>query len=182
MSLNQSPDLYKEERLRVGKFACEICGGEFPITHMRLQSGLHVGVKCCWEPNGGTVERDLRRAQASVIASELSAKELTPQMHDGDPFYGTEEIPPQSFVATITPNPVTLIRGGAPVAVTLVGNNFAATDTITYGSAGITDASAPVLVSDLLRTISVQAASLMTAASYSFTFNGTLWPSVFNVR
>src|ERR1041384_6260489 len=111
MSLNHSPDLYKEERIKVGKFACEICGGEFPITHMRVQSGLHVGAKCCYEEFGGTVERDLRRAAASVLGAELSAKELTPPMHDGDPFYGVEEVPSQSFVVTISPNPVTLIRG-----------------------------------------------------------------------
>lgn len=182
MSLNQSPDLYKEQRLRVGKFACELCGGEFPITHMRMQSGLHVGAMCCWEPNGGSVERDINRAMASIRAAELSAKELTPPMHDGDPFYGAEEVPAQSFVATTSPNPITLVRGGAPVAVTLTGNNFATTDSIVYGSAGITDATPPVLVSDLLRTLSVQASALMTIARYSFTFNGTLWQNVFNVR
>jgi len=182
MSLNQSPELYKDERIRVGKFACEICGGEFPITHMRVQSGLHVGAMCCFEPNGGEVERDLRRAAASVLASELSAKELTPPMHDGDPFYGVEEVPAQSFVATISPLPVVLIRGGSAVAVTLAGNNFAATDTMTYGSAGITDATPPVLVSDLLRTLSVRASALMSAALYPFTFNDTLWQNVFDVR
>lgn len=182
MSLNHSPDLYKEQRIRVGKFSCEICGGEFPITHMLVQSGLHVGAMCCWEVGGGSVERDLVRAAASVRAAELSAKELTPPMKDGDPFYGTEEVPAQSFVATISPNPVMLVRGGPAVAVTLTGNNFASTDTIAYGVAGITDASAPVLVSDLLRTLSVQASALMTIARYTFMFNGTLWQGVFDVR
>lgn len=182
MSLNQSPDLYKERRFRVGKFSCDICGGEFPIDQMRIQSGLHVGAMCCYEENGGSVERDIRRAQASILASELSAKELTPPMHDGDPYYGVEEVPAQSFVTTITPNPISLARGGPSVAVSLTGNNFAATDTITYGNAGITDASAPVLASALLRTLSVQASGAMPIGKYSFTFNGTPWPSVFDVR
>jgi hypothetical protein len=182
MSLNHSPDLYRDTRFRVGKFACDLCGGEFPITHMMLQSGLHVGAMCCWEWNGGSVDRDLTRAMASIRAAELSAKELTPPMKDGDPYYGVEEVPAQSFVATISPNPVTLTRGGAPVAVTLVGNNFAATDTIAYGATGITNASAPVLASDLLRTLSVQASALTTISTYSFTFNGTVWPNVFDVR
>lgn len=182
MSANQSPDLYKEHRFHVGKFACDLCGGEFPIDQMRVQGGLHVGAMCCWEPMGGSVERDLRRAAASALAAELSAKEQSPPMHDGDPYYGVEEVTAQSFVATITPNPVPLVRGGSAVAVSLAGNNFAASDSIVYGNAGITDASPPVLASDLLRTLSVHASGAMPAGRYPFTFNGTPWQYVFDVR
>lgn len=184
MSLNHSPDLYTAQRLREGgKFACDICGGEFPMSHMRRQSKLHVGAKCCWEPNGGTLERDHRRQFASKMAARKSVKEQQPPKHEGDPYYGVDEVPiAPSFVVTIAPNPIILIRAGSSVSVTLTGNNFSAADTLAYGHAGITDATPPFFFSDTSITLSVHASGGMPVGSYSFTFNGTTWQNVFSVR
>lgn len=186
----QSPDRFKAHRFAVGSFICDICGNPFPIDHLVPQNGTdgissssRVGRFCCWEPSGTTIERDLREAYAAAQAARLTAKESLPPSHNGETYYGTPTVPESfSFVVNVIPDPIVLTRGGVAVAVSLVGNNFATTDTISYGSTGITDASAPVLVSDVSRTLSVQASALMGAGRYSFTFNGTKWPQLFDVR
>lgn len=183
MSANQSPDLYKEQRWNEGKFSCEICGGEFPTSHRRLQSGLRVGVMCCYEPEGGELERDQRRAAASRIGAALSAKEAKQTYFMGEMFYGVEEVTPfPSFLRSSTPYPVVLTRGGTPVLVVLDGENFSLTDVFAYGAAGITDSVPPVNVSLNEWDLNVQASNAMSAGLYPFTFNGTTWTEFFDVR
>lgn len=188
MSLNQSADLYKAQRFEEGMFACEICGQQMPTTHRRKQldrdSGLlNVGLFCCYEPEGGSGDRDLRRVAGDRMAAVLAAKEARQTEFMGEFFYGVQEVPDQSFVTTITPNPIVLIRGGAAVPVILGGNNFASSDTILYGGAGgITDAAPPNLVSSTQWDLNVQASIGMQVGLFSFTFNGTVWPSVFQIN
>lgn len=179
-----SSNPYRERRYLVGKFFCDLCSTAFPVDHMRVQSGLRVGVMCCYESDGGELERDNRRATASIIAARLSAKELTPPMHNGEYYPGAPDIcMTQSGVSGISPSPVVLIRGGAAVAVTVTGFGFLAADTFTYGAAGITDNSAPSLASATEWDLSVHASGAMAAGLYSLTYNTTaLWQAVFDVR
>ena len=163
-------------------FACQICGNEFPMKHKRIQSGLRVGVKCCWEPNGGTIERDLRRAAAQRLAAALAAKDAVPPSRDGDYVYGIAPVADLTGLVSMDPFPVVLTRGGVAVAVALTGVGFVAGDTLVYGSGDITDATSPVLVSSISRTLSVEAALAMNAGRYSLTFNDTKWNYVFDVR
>lgn len=186
----QSPSRYLPQRIAEGHFICDICGNPWPISHMMIQPGTddlsgsrNVGKLCCWEPKGSSIDRDLLAAFAATEAGRLTAKELTPPSKYGEAYFGTPTVPESfSFVSNVDPNPINLTRGGAAVSVALTGIGFVSGDTIAYGSAGITDATPPVLVSETSRTLSVQASALMAVGRYSFTFNGTVWPEVFSVR
>ena len=187
-----SPDVFLDQRIVEGKFNCDICGNPYPISHLRIQIGTNglsgssrVGAFCCYEPPpGSSIDRDLHAAWAKTMVAKLSAKEMLPPMHNGEPYYGAVTIPETfSFVTSVNPpQPVILSRGGPPVAVALTGNNFDSSDVISYGSTGITDASPPVLVSATSRTLSVQASGGMSAGRYSFTFNGTKWTQLFQAN
>lgn len=183
----QSPDRFKAHRFEVGSFICDICGNPYPIDHMRIQVGTdgsrNVGAFCCYEPGGSSIDRDLRQAAAAAQAARLTAKELMPPSHGGEVYFGTPTVPETfSYVVSVSPMPIVLTRAGASVAIALTGIGFVVGDAIAYGSTGITDASAPVLVSDVSRTLSVHASGAMSSGLYSFTFNGTKWPQLFEVR
>lgn len=185
-----SPDLYREERYRVGKFTCDICGSVWPMTHQRLtRGGLHVGVVCCWEPMGDETERDIRSAMSAKKAAAISAVELQPpKSPTGDPYAGAPEyIDNQPAITGYSPEPVVLQHGGAAVAVVVSGVNFASTDSFTYGNSGITNNSAPVNVSVTEWDLSVKASAGTPAGLYSLTFTGVggdsqLWTAFFDVR
>lgn len=189
-----SPDLYEEQRYREGEFICDVCGDPWPRSHRRRQlgaeGGLYVGIKCCFEPEGTAVDLDLKRAFAAKMAARIAARETQHDLRGDDgviypglnPLAGSPTIDYNGFVITITPRPVVLNRGGGAVAVTLTGNGFASDDTIVYGAAGITNSTAPVLNSSTQWTLSVQASGGMAVGYYTFTFNGTKWQAVFDVR
>jgi hypothetical protein len=181
-----SPDLYREERYRFGKFTCDICGNVWPMTHQRTErGGARVGVVCCYEPDGDEFTRDIRRAAANSFAARKSVKELQPpKAPDGSVYAGAPEFIDglESSIISYSPSPIVLVRGGAAVAVTVVGVNFTAADTFTYGAAGITDSSPPVLVSTEEWDLSVVASGAMQAGNYRLTFGNQIWQAVFNVR
>ncbi len=188
-----SPDLYREERYRYGKFTCDICGNVWPMTHQRLTTGgLHVGVVCCWEPHGDETARDIRSAVAARKAASLSVKELQPpKSPTGDVYAGAPEfIDNQPAITGYTPEPVVLLRSGGVVSVVVTGVNFASTDVFTYGNSGIVDNSAPVNVSATEWDLSVHvvnAGSGTPVGLYALTFTGVggdsqLWTNFFDVR
>lgn len=194
------PEQFKEHRIDIGMFFCDICGYPYPIDQMRIQTGTdgisqssRVGVNCCFEPTGSSIDRDLLAAFAAEEAARLTAKEVRPPEWNGETYAGTSRIPytfgadgsvitQPSFVVSVTPDPIVLARGGSAVSVILEGNGFVSGDVISYGSTGITDAAVPTLDSSEQRTLSVQASVLMSSGIYSFTFNGTVWPNLFDVR
>lgn len=189
MSPNHSSDRYKAQRLREGgKFVCDSCGGEFPMSHLRQQaldiSGgqtVYVGAMCCYERDGGSVQRDLRRAYAASMVAQISVRELLPPSHDGMPYYGRTQYADPSTLISFTPFPIVLTRGGASVAVAMVGVGLTSADTWTYPS-GVTDSVASVLNSAASRTSTVRASALMSAGVYNLVFNGTTWVAAFDVR
>lgn len=195
------PSEFKEHRIEVGLFFCDICGFPYPIDQKRpqvgtdgLSSSQFVGLNCCYEPNGSSIDRDLLVAFAASEAARYTEKELRPPEHDGDMYAGTPRIPSNpSFVVSIDPNPVVLIVGSTtPRTVVLTGNGFTASDVISYGAEGILDADAPSLDSSTQRTLSIYCSPDFGPGPvpipdteqgiYSFTFNGTVWPSLFDVR
>lgn len=180
-----SPDLYREERYRHGKFTCDICLMQWPMAQMRIQHGLHIGSICCFEPDGDAIDRDLRRAAASIMAAQRSAEQLQPPKGpDGAPYSGlTDLIDTDATILTTPSLPVVLAKGGAPVAVVLVGINFTATDAFTY-PAGITDSVPPSLSGTTQWTLSVQASGGMTAGLYPLIFGplSTIWQGFFAVH
>jgi hypothetical protein len=189
MSLNHSSDRYKEQRWREGgKFVCDSCGGEFPMSHLRRQrnyisNGMttFVGVMCCYEPDGDSMARDLRSAYAAKWAAEKTARGAHPPMHDGIAYYGADQYDDPSALVSFTPSPIVLTRGGASVVVAMEGVGLTSADTWTYPS-GITDAVPSVLNSSVSRTNTVRASALMSPGVYNLTFNGSLWPAAFSVR
>lgn len=182
--------LFDAQRFAHGSFNCDLCGAEYPIAHLRAQPGndgsgswSFVGRFCCYEPGGSSIDRDLHLAYAKAQASRLTADEAQPPSFDGQTATGPDTIAfYPSSVDNVDPSPIVLTRGGVAVSVSLTGNGFTSSDTIAYGSGGLTDATPPVLVSDTSRTLSVQASGIMNAGRYSFTFNGTKWPQLFDVR
>lgn len=162
------------------------------MSHHRLmRGGAHVGVLCDYEPDGDETDRDLRRAAASVYAARRSAEQLRPpRTPDGYPYSGSSDlIDSEGAVTSFTPSlPIYLTRGGAAVAVTVGGVNFVSTDSFTYGNAGITNNSAPVLASSSEWDLSVKASGGMPAGDYSLKFVpagstdiSDLWQGVFRV-
>jgi hypothetical protein len=191
MASSVSPDLYTAERYRVGKFYCDLCGNPWPLSHRREQisdqgtggAALYVGVICCYEPDGGTLDRDLRRAQAASIAAQLSAKELQPPFGQDDVYYpGISSIVPQAWITSFAPSPLILTRGGAAQSLVLTGVGFTGADVFKYGSSGITDAVPPSLVGSTQWTLSVQASGGMAVGNYAMTYNLDIFQAVFNVR
>lgn len=178
-----SPDVYREQRYNEGKFNCDICGMPWPMSHqLKMTGGLRVGRECCYEPDGDEVDRDLRRAYAARQAARITMTRAHPPVApDGVPYNGPLDLVDEGWITTITPNPIVLSRGGAAVAVTLDGVSVVASDTIAYGDAGITDAAPPSLV-DNTWTLSVQASVGVAVGKYTFTYNGTVWQAVFDVR
>ena len=160
------------------------------MTHQRLtRGGLHVGVVCCFEPNGDETARDIRSALAARQAAAISVRELhPPKAPNGDVYSGAAEfIDNQPAVTAFAPEPAVLTRGGPAVAVVVTGVNFASTDLFTYGNAGITDNSAPVNVSSTEWDLSVKASNAVPVGVYGLTFAGTggdsqRWTSIFDVR
>lgn len=183
---NISPDLYREERYRYGKFTCDVCGNAWPMTHQRTErGGNRVGVLCCYEEDGDEFTRDIRRAAAAKYAAMLSAKELQPpQAPDGSMYAGAPEFIDglDPGIVTITPFPIKLIRGGAAVAAVISGFNFDATNTFVYGNAGITNNTAPSFISSAEWDLSVKASGGMPTGLYRMTFGNSIRQAVFDVR
>lgn len=182
-----SPDLYAEEKYKLGKFTCDICLMQWPMTHQRLmRGGLRVGVVCCFEADGDETERDLRRAAATLLAARRNAEMMQPpKAPDGVPYAGQNDlIDTDAAIISIAPSPAILVKGGAPVSIVLTGVNFTATDSIVYGSAGLTNSVSPSLSGTDQWTLSVAAAGGMTAGQYSLTFGplASVWQKVFDVR
>jgi methyl coenzyme M reductase alpha subunit len=180
---NVSPDVFREQRYREGKFNCDICLMEWPMSHqVEMRGGDRVGRLCCFEPDGDEMARDLRRAFASRQAARIAmTRALPPRAPDGVIYPGPTAIVDEGYIIDIDPRPVVLSRGGAAVAVTLTAVGAAADDEIEYGAAGITDASAASLTDDVW-TLSVQASADMATGIYKLTYNDSIWQAVFDVR
>lgn len=191
-----SPAQFKERRISTGLFFCDICGYPYPIDQMRIQIGTdgisgssRVGVNCCYEPNGSSIDRDLLAAFAAEEAARLTEKELRPPEWNGEAYAGTPRISENpSFVVSVDPDPVVLTPGSDAVTVVLTGIGFKTGDAIAYGADGIVDADPPSLDSVTQYTLRVRCNppfSFLPETDdgfYSFTFNGTKWPSLFDVR
>lgn len=169
-----NPNLYEERRFREGYFDCDICGLPWPRSHVRRQSEKDVGVTCCYEPNGGVLERDIQRSDADVLAADLEAHI---SVHEEDGVIGTEGL---SAVTALTPSVVELAAGGVAVPWVLTGVGFTAADTLDYGTVDVTDAVAPVITSTQI-TLSLVAA-VGSRGDYDFTFNSTPFRGCIRVR
>jgi hypothetical protein len=157
---------------------------QWPMSHHRLErGGAHVGVLCCHEPDGDEVVRDLRRAAASQYAAECSARELQPpRTPQGYPYSGNSDlIDTDAAIVSFSPFPVVLVHGGAAAPVVVTGVNFTAADVFTYGAAGITDDSAPVLTGSTEWDLSVKASVGTSSGSYDLVFGTQIWRALFNV-
>lgn len=187
-----SPNAYREQRYREGKFICDICLMLWPMSHQRkMRGGLRVGVLCCFEPDGDSTALDLKRAYVSKIAARIAAGHAQPpKAPDGVPYAGITELAAVEGITQIrwgsgftSVPPVILSRGGSAVAVRLTGFGFDEDDDeIEYGAAGITDSTSPVFDSATQISLSVQASGGMSAGEYTLTFNDTVWQAVFSVR
>jgi len=181
-SVALSPDLYREERYREGKFTCDVCLFWWPMSHLRVQTnGLRTGVMCCYEAVD-EVDRDLNRAFAAKMAARLSAKEAEPTRGpNGEIYPGIDRIGTNPFVASFTPSPILLIHGGAPVTVTVTGGDFSEDDVFAYSS-GVTDSVAPVLDSSTQWTLTLVASGGATIGRHPLSFNGSLFPGGIQVN
>ncbi len=173
--------------------ACVICTERWPERLIQAQDGIESDRRCpnCFEPNGGTIARDLDRAAAAELASSITERFAAPPRF---PF----EFDPWSEVRvldTFSPEPLRLTRGGAAAALTITGQQLAASDTVTYGHAGLTNSVAPALTvvtydsdgnaltpfRDVL-VLTVQASGAVPAGLYGLVYEGSTYYGVFDVR
>lgn len=173
-------------------FQCQICLDRWNESRMREQDGLKV-CPDCWEPHGGTQDRDRDRAAASVLAASLAAKEQVPPK-----FPGWGDSSNIVAVNAYSVRPLVLSRGGAAGALRITGVGMSSADVILYGAAGLTDAVPPIysslsstpappydtppVVIETYVDLSVQASGGMQPGPYSLTYNGSLFRAVFSVH
>jgi len=183
----------REERLSGDLWTCVVCSEPWPAKRMRFQDGIESDRRCpnCYEENGGGIARDLDRAAAANLAAAITEQYAAPPIFGGW-FDGTDEV---CVLTEFDPEPRRLTRGGASATLTISGSGLAATDTITYGHAGITNASAASLTpvtydsegnpespyEDVL-VLTVQASVAVPAGLYSLVYNDVTYRNIFDVR
>jgi hypothetical protein len=185
--------LTAEQLANGNNFACVKCSERWLESEIKYQDGVESDFRCpnCYEDNGGELARDADRAAASELAALISEQHEIPPKHPG----WADEFSEVCTILTFSPEPRTLTKGGASAVLTITGRNLATTDTITYGHAGITNASAASLTPvtfdsngntvaphwDVL-VLTVQASGAVTNGLHTLTYNDVLYRNVFDVR
>lgn len=174
-------------------FTCVICSERWPESAMRIQDGIAPDRRCPndFAPNGGSIARTQDRAAASDLAASITARYAAPPKWPGW-FENTSDL---RTILSFSPEPRRLTRGGASAQLTITGRNLATGDTITYGDAGITNASAAVLTPvtydsdgntitphwDVL-VLTVQASGATPVGLHTLEYSGQLYRNIFDVR
>lgn len=162
-------------------FRCERCDRVFPISdQMVWQDGYRLCRDYCADLMSGT-EVDL------AVASYESVKDSYSPVP-----YGLTA--PLVSVPTVTSmedasgntvdqvNPIQINNGGANVVLKLNGVNLSSSDTIAYGDAGITDASAVAYnAGGTLCTLTLTASGA-TPGETSLTYNGVVYRDRLRIR
>lgn len=173
--------------------ACSICTERWPVRQIQAQDGIESDRRCPnhFEPNGGSLARDLDRAAASDISTAITMRFAEPPKF---PF----EFDPWDDVRVLdsfSPEPRRLTAGGAAAVLTITGSNLASNDTIVYGHAGITNSVAPALTPvtydsdgnaltpfhDVL-VLTVQASIAVPPGLYKLTYEDAVYYNIFDVR
>lgn len=191
MSSNYQPDV--ELRKTVRNYACVICDERWPEKQMRVQDGIESDRRCPnhWEPNGGSIARDLDRAAASELAASITAKYAEPPKFP----FSFDNFDACSAVSLLSPSPRRLTAGGSAAVLTITGTRLLSTDTIVYGHVGITNSIAAVLTPvtydgngnaltpfvDTL-TLTVVASGAVPPGLYTLLYNSSIFRNVFDVR
>jgi hypothetical protein len=183
----------REELANSQCWTCVVCSERWPEKRMRFQDGIESDRRCpnCYEDGGGTIARNLDRAAAADIAARITEQYAAPPRFPG----WFDETDAVVVLTTFTPEPRRLTRGGASETLTIKGSGLATTDTIEYGHAGITNASAAALTpvtydgdgnpespyEDTL-VLTVHASGAVPVGLYSLTYNDVVYRNVFDVR
>ena len=160
---------------------------------MRYQDGVESDHRCpnCFEPNGGPIQRELEGAAAKELAASISAKCAPPPKFP----YWLDDLIAGGVITRFDPAPRRLTRGGSSATLTIYGSGLQTTDTIAYGHAGITNASAAVLTpvtydsdgnaltpfEDVL-VLTVQASGAVPLGYKTLTYNDVIHHNAFDVR
>lgn len=181
------------EQLLTGEnWACVVCTQRWPAKQMKFQDGIESDRRCpnCYAPNGGELARTISRARASEIAGRITEEYAAPSR-----FPGWFDDTTDAALITFSPEPRMLTRGGSSAPLTITGTNLSATDSYSYGHAGITNASVAVLtpvtydsdgnavtpyVDTLVLTLQVSLA--VPIGLYNLTYEGALYRGVLDVR
>ena len=175
--LSESPNNYadrvREGRSR-GEARCDICSLVWIEELIRIQDGNRVCPNC-FEPNGGMLTRDKRRAEASARAAAREAGHQYPRYP-----YSLESA---GGVFSFDPKPVELYFHGPDQTLTISGVNLSATSlTITYPD-GITDGAAPVYAADGSSVVlTLHVADGTTLGLLPIYFDGVIWRDLIRVR
>jgi hypothetical protein len=187
--------MYADQRYREGAFTCDLCHDRWPLSHRRTQTGgARVGALCCYDAED-SLDRDSRRAKASLVAAMLSKEEVEKPLRgpDGQFYPGVQtfgdgtsgeayvtDIVVVSSGQSFTTRPIQVPRNPSSVTIEVRGGeNFAGTGTgptitaITYGSATLSDNGVGVTTATTYRT-AVQATGVAPSSgpfSMKFAFS-----------
>jgi len=164
-------------------FLCDRCGFAWPESKRVVQDGFDLCRDNCAYREGKT-DRDIRDAKGWADAARREASTRPPKR----PF--APEMRGIPGVTDVTPDEVTLIRGGASQVVTIAGVNLTVTGAlypgVTYG--GLVENAVPPVYGAVAvdgtqtGTLTVRAPVASTPGDYDLYFNGDRFKNVFRVR
>jgi hypothetical protein len=138
---------------------------------MVVQDGAHLCPNCAYPM--ALSDRNILSAQRRAEAAQLTAEHAAPLRYPGK-----TEMDGVPALEGTSPQPITVAPGGSG-SLTLTGVNLSASDTITFGHAGITGSAYTPATTTATITVNVDGA--VPRGTYSLTFNGARYPNVVRV-
>ena len=174
---NDYDDLRHEE---VKQERCGLCTELWPSSMMRDNDGLR---RCpdCYDTRGIFRKNEIRQYDNDRIRRKQTRPQISRMTLDDGNIAFIRSMTNVSGTRVLPSSPLLLSRGGAAVALTLTGGNFASSNTFTYSS-GVSDNSAPSLTGTTVWTLSLVASGGMAAGEWHLTFNSHTYRNILRVR
>lgn len=170
---------YGHLRNKVNWAVCDKCGWEWPENLLNERDGR----KVC--PNHSTYKETERMRDARF---KKAADRVVRQKEPQPKWPYSPEFRSAAAPEKLSPSKVSLLRGGAGVALTVTGRNLSAADTITSTSVDVTFAGATPTAIDAetfgnTLTVTLQAANpAAVRGDFDLIYNGNTFPKAIEVR